>query len=83
MRNKIEKTHAKERKKKSHVQDSIYGVQQFAYIHRVARISLLSGKNIKCGSTVFLSLKNYILKNPKNHATLFGSGLIVNRIKYN
>ena len=49
-------------KKKSHTQDNIYMVQQFAYIHGVARISLLSRKNIKCGNTIFLSLKNYIKK---------------------
>ena len=60
MRNKIEKTHAKE--KKSHAQDNIYMVRQFAYVHGVAGISLLSRKNIKCGSTIFLSLKNYIKK---------------------
>ena len=42
---KIEKTHAKE--KQSHAQDSIYVVRQFAYIHGVAGISLLSGKNIE------------------------------------
>ena len=42
---KKEKTHAKE--KQSHAQDSIYVVRQFAYIHGVARISLLSGNNTK------------------------------------
>ena len=39
----IEKTHAKE--KQSHAQDNIYVIQQFAYVHGVAGISLLSGKN--------------------------------------
>jgi len=34
-------------------------VWQFAYVHGVAEISLLLGKNTKCGNTVFLSLKNY------------------------
>ena len=34
-------------------------VQQFAYIHGVAGISRFSGKNTRCGSTVF-SLKNNI-----------------------
>ena len=53
---KKKKPHAKE--KQSHTQDSIYVIWQFAYIHRVAGISLLSRKNIKCGSTVFQSLKN-------------------------
>ena len=31
--------------KQSYAQDNIYMVQQFAYVHRVAEISLLSGKN--------------------------------------
>ena len=53
---KIEKIHAKE--KQSQVQDNIYVVRQFTYVHRVAGISLLSGKNAKCGSTIFQSLKN-------------------------
>ena len=30
--------------KQSHAQDSIYVVRQFAYVHGVAGISLLSGK---------------------------------------
>ena len=33
-------------------------VRQFAYVYKVAEISLLSGKNTKSGSTNFLSLKN-------------------------
>ena len=46
MRNKkIEKIHVKE--KQSHAQDSIYVVRQFAYIHGIAGISLLSRKNIE------------------------------------
>ena len=94
---KIEKTHAKE--KQSHAQDNIYVIRQFAYVHRIARISLLSRKNYKCGSTLFQSLKNNNNKNPnhqkrflhrlnlkkssiKNHATLFGLGQVVNRIKH-
>ena len=48
---KIDKIHAKE--KQSQAQDNIYVVRQFAYVHRVAGISLLSGKNTKCGSTIF------------------------------
>ena len=35
------------KEKQSHAQDSIYVVRQFAYIHRVARTSLLLGKNYK------------------------------------
>ena len=52
-----EKTHAKE--KQSHAQNNIYMVQQFTYIHEIAGISLLSGKNTKCGYSVFLSLKKH------------------------
>ena len=43
--------------KQSHAQDSIYVVRQFAYVHRVARISLLSKKITMCGYSVFLSKK--------------------------
>ena len=43
--------------KQSHAQDSIYVVRQFAYVHRVARISLLSKKITMCGYSVFLSQK--------------------------
>ena len=50
---KLEKTHAKEIQ--SHAQDSIYVVRQFAYIHGVAGISLLSGKNTEynLAATIF------------------------------
>ena len=34
-------------KKKNHIQDSIYVVQQFAYVHRVAEISLFLGRKIQ------------------------------------
>ena len=37
--------------------NSIYVVRQFAYVHEIARISLLTEKNTRCGSIV-LSLKN-------------------------
>ena len=43
--------------KQSHAQDSIYVVRQFAYVHRVAGISLLSKKITMCGYSVFLSQK--------------------------
>ena len=33
-------------------------VWQFAYVHGVAVISLLLGKNTKCGSKIFFSLKD-------------------------
>ena len=41
----------------SHAPDSIYVVRQFAYVHRVAEISLLSKKITMCGYSVFLSQK--------------------------
>ena len=43
--------------KQSHAQDSIYVVRQFAYVHRVAGISLLLKKITMCGYSVFLSQK--------------------------
>ena len=58
---KIEKTHAKE--KQSHAQNNIYVVRQFAYVHGVAGISLLSGKNTeyKITATIFfLSHKEHV-----------------------
>ena len=54
---KIEKTHAKE--KQSHVQDSIYVDWQFAYVHRVAGISLLSGKSTKHGYSFSLTHNSF------------------------
>ena len=41
--------------KQSHTQDNIYVVRQFAYIHEIARILLLLGKNTKCGYSVSVS----------------------------
>ena len=43
--------------KQSHAQDNIYVVWQFAYVHKVAGISLLSKKITMCGYSVFLSQK--------------------------
>ena len=51
---KIEKKYVP--KKKNHTQDSIYVIWQFAYVHGVAEISLLSGKNTEyknCGYNTF------------------------------
>ena len=45
MRKKRKKKKKTYEKKQSHAQDSIYVVWQFAYVHGVAEISLLSGKN--------------------------------------
>ena len=42
-------------------------VQQFAYIHGVAGISLFSGKNTECGSTIFLSQKRHRNPNLQNY----------------
>ena len=67
MRNKkIEKTNAK--KKQSYAQNNIYMVRQFAYIHGIARISLLSRKYIKCGYSVSVSQKDD--NNNNNNKTL-------------
>lgn len=46
-------------KKNNYIQDSIYIVRQFPYVHGVAVISQFSRKNTRCGNTVF-SLKNNI-----------------------
>ena len=45
------------KEKQSHAQNSIYMVRQFAYVHRVAGISLLSKKITMCGYSVFLFQK--------------------------
>ena len=45
--------------KKTITQNNIYVVWQFAYVYRVVGISIFSGKNTICNSTVFF-LKNYI-----------------------
>ena len=42
----------RQKKKKSHAQDNIYVVRQFAYVHRVAGILLLSGKIQQCTRTL-------------------------------
>ena len=64
-------------KKNNHTQDSIYVVRQFAYVHEVTGISLFSGKNTKCGSTVFLSQKRH-QKNPNLHGLSLKNSLIKN-----
>ena len=52
------------KKKQLHAQDSIYVVRQFAYVHGVAGISLLSGKKYKVQLQLFLSLKNTATTQP-------------------
>ena len=52
--------------KQLHAQDSIYVVRQFAYVHRVAGISLLSKKITMCSYTVFFFSKTTTRQNP-NH----------------
>ena len=59
---KIEKTHAKE--KQSHTQDSIYVVRQFAYVHGVVGISLLSGKNTEHNHGGYNIFSLYITRQP-------------------
>ena len=44
VRNKTNRENTCQRKQ-SHAQDNIYVIRQFAYVHGVAGISLLSGKN--------------------------------------
>ena len=65
------------KKKKSHTQDNIYVVWQFAFVHEVARISLLSRKKkykVQVGSKPPLYGLSLSKSPIKNHATLFGSG---------
>ena len=57
--------HAKE-KEQSHAQDNIYVVWQFVYVHEVAKISLLSGKNTKCGYSFSSHTKTRPPKKKKN-----------------
>ena len=61
---KEEKTHVKE--KQLHTQDNIYVIWQFAYVHEVVGISLLSGKKIQIAATVFHSLTQYDNNNQQN-----------------
>ena len=65
--------------KQSHTQDSIYVVRQFAYVHRVAGISLLSKKITMCGYSVFLFQKQQqdktlITKKKKNSFYILRTG---------
>ena len=52
------------KEKQSHAQDSIYVVRQFAYVHKVARISLLLGKNTKMRLQYFLSIYKNMATTP-------------------
>ena len=65
---KIEKAYVKE--KQSHTQDNIYVVRQFAYIHGIAEISLLSRK-IQSAATMFQSLKRRRQQQNPNHQNQF------------
>jgi len=49
----MQKAREKYAPKKTITQDNIYVVCQFVYVYRVAKISLFSGKNTRCGSTIF------------------------------
>ena len=70
MRNKIEKTHAK-KKKKSHAQDNIYVIRQFVYIHGVAGILLLSGKKYKVWQYSFSLSQKLLQKTLITKTTIF------------
>ena len=59
-----EKKKKKRQRKQSHTQDNIYVVQQFAYVHKVARISLLLGKNTKMRLQYFLSIYKNMATTP-------------------
>ena len=50
--------------KQSHTQDSIYVVRQFAYVHGVAGISLLSRKNTEYNLAATISLYIYNTATP-------------------
>ena len=67
--------------KQSHAQDSIYVVRQFAYVHRVAGISLLSKKITMCGYSVFLSKKQQqdktLITKKKNSFYILRTGFIM------
>ena len=39
--------------KKTITKDNIYVVRQFVYVHKIAVISLFTGKITRCGSTIF------------------------------
>ena len=68
-------------KKNNHTQDNIYVVWQFAYIHRVAGISLFLVKNTKCGSMIFLSKKWHQNPNLQNNSFYFLRTGFTNRPK--
>ena len=65
MRNKNRKNTCQ--RKQLHAQDNIYVVQQFAYVHGVAGISLLSGKKYKVRLQFFHTLSQ---DDNHNHKTL-------------
>ena len=79
VRNK-NRENTRQRKKQSDAQDNIYVVRQFAYVHRVAGISLLSGKNTKCGGIVFFLTPKLQQQNP-NHQNTFSTSRIHNGLQ--
>ena len=72
MRNKKNRENTRQRKQ-SHAQDNIYVVQQFAYVHKVAGISLLSGKK-KIQDVATIILHN---KKRSNQTMQYYSGRII------
>ena len=68
---KLEKTHAKKKKKKqSHAEDNIYVVRQFVYVHGVTGISLLSRKKIQSAAIQFFYSKT-TTTNPNHKNCVF------------
>ena len=76
MRNKKKKKKNREntrQRKQSHAKDNIYVVQQFAYVNKVAGISLLSGKSTKVRLQDFLLSQKTRQQPYKTLITKFGS----------
>ena len=59
------------KEKQSQAQDSIYVVRQFAYVHRVAGISLLSKKNYNVWLQCFSFSKTTTRQNPNHQKKRF------------
>ena len=62
------------RQRKTITQDSIYVVQQFSYVHRVAGISLFMEKNTRYSSTIFSLRNNTQNPNLQNNSFLSCTG---------
>ena len=82
VRNKKNRENTRQRKQ-SHTQDNIFVVRQFAYVHGIAGILLLSGKNTECGYSIFIPSKQQEDETLKTMQHYLESGQVVNRIKHN